>query len=169
MKNKMPIFQAMYLAENVATIILDHSFRVPSHAYGVHDVMLFGSTLQGEARDIDLLVIHNLDNLRKLGMLTTYDEKQGRFVPDPDMKIEDRRHGAEFILDSMGSPRFEAFFDYTRSIMTGFRMSYEIRTLKKYPYTGSVNVPDFGYVPIKKAQNYGALEKQAETHVEKTL
>lgn len=172
MQNKTVVPGALDLAERVAKVILDYSFRMPSRAEGVHDVMLFGSTLKGEGHDIDMLVIHNLDNLRKLGFFTTYNEKTGEDAPDLVTKIEDHRYRAEFILDSMGAQKFEAFFGYARSIMSGFRMTrdnWRIEYSTKYPYSGSVHVPSFGEVPIKDAENYQNAYEQVETYVTETL
>ena len=155
MANKPIIPNAMNIAEEVAKIMFEFSYRstqfegIPveyqAPAEQIDDVLLFGSTVRGEpAHDIDMLIIHNLSELFTYGIITKYDEHKGEAVPDLDAKIEDKRYQAISILDSMGSPRFadyqdedfelgDALLNSTRKLRDTFDPDYyegEVRTIE---------------------------------------
>lgn len=100
------------IAEVVARLILEYSYRNNRnveglHNYGVHDILLFGSTLRGDAHDVDMLLIHNLPELHDFGIVTEYDPKSGYWYPNPDAKREDVRWTSENILEALGSPEVQ--------------------------------------------------------------
>ncbi len=162
MKNQMPIFQAMYIAEDVARIILDYSFRESSFDYGVHDVMLFGSTLTGEAHNIDMLIIHNITQL---------DLPLSVWPVNPDSKKERPGYINELILNALGAPAFMGFHGTVSSICAPFdsNLRFNMKPKLNYPYTGKVDVPEFGQIHIENAQGWYHVSIQVENQVRKTL
>ena len=135
MEERPVIQNARLIAERVAYHIFNHSFSDSYLDRGVRDVLLFGSTLRENPHDIDMLVIHTLHGLESFGMITRYDEKSGRMVVDDEVKIEEGRYNAEAILETLGSPSFEDFYEAKESIEVKVRnASWEIT---EWPFKGN--------------------------------
>ena len=148
----MVIENAMGVAEGVAKIILENSFALDEDLK-VHDIMLFGSTLNKNGKDLDFLVIHALPGLSSYGMFTKYDENQHRMVEDPDWKIENERYTAESILRDMGSRRFDNELECELGIRESLRGLGTIRELPEeidVPYIGTIQLRELGYLGANK-------------------
>jgi len=113
----MVIKNGMKVAEGVARIIMDNSYRLWDSK--VHDLMLFGSTLNRDGKDLDMLVIHGIPSLTKYGTFSIYDSGLSMLVPDFDSKIEDKRYSSQEILKDMGT-REIGNLDEARSQAFGF-------------------------------------------------
>ncbi|MBU0980490.1 MAG: hypothetical protein KJ709_06805 [Nanoarchaeota archaeon] len=103
---------AMDIAENVARIIFESSYRDKMWDERVQDLLLFGSTLTGESfkptdeqkePDIDILVIHTLHGLTEYGMFMKYDEEKSEAILDPEADITRQRYDPVCVLEEMGS------------------------------------------------------------------
>ncbi|HLC65125.1 MAG TPA: hypothetical protein VJI46_03320 [Candidatus Nanoarchaeia archaeon] len=99
--NKPIIPNAPNLAEEVAKLIFEYSPKGESGK--VWDVMLYGAALHSTARDIDLLLIHDVGELSEIELITKYEG--GTMVPDPDAKKEKIEAGR--ILGAIDTARFD--------------------------------------------------------------
>ncbi len=166
MKSTTVVPNAMRLAENVARAIFDFSYKAVygDPHYGVHDLLLFGSTLTEQSpHDIDLLVVHNMNLLGELGIATQYDVKQGRCVPDPKAKIEKGdNYCASRILEAMGSPEFEDWIEFKGKI--GDLEREDLHNLSKSGgrYGGTVDLPYVGEIQIAENSDIRAVFDQIE-------
>lgn len=122
----------MEIAKVVAELILSYSYRADGGETKVHDVLLFGSTFQGEAHDVDMLLIHNLPRLYEFGIVTRYDASTGSVFPDLDAKREDQHGNPQQILNALGSPELQDPIDKIMCLMEDFYTCYETRRVSGY-------------------------------------
>jgi len=189
MANKY-VRNALPLAEKVAHEILDKSYRrgLPdpnenfqrdnpvSFSSGVYDVLLFGSTLKSKdakkspcksPHDIDILVIHDLYELSKCGLITKYDDEERRCVPDlkPEHTMEDGVCSATGILNYMGSKihddLLETDFAVTRSIREQI-WNIRVTGVDKPYYEGKLEHNYIGTVNIKKTEDLRDVLKEVD-------
>ena len=134
---------AQKLACEVAKIVLKDSFRSPLRDVSVNDVLLFGGTLRKETtRDIDLVLMHNRDQLNIFGYATVYDENEGCVAIDPEGTLsEETRATATTILNVLGGPQHFEAFDVEIVINNERIMHYRDR--ERARRIGDTNFPEF--------------------------
>lgn len=163
----MLIPHARGIAEQVAKLITNFSYRYRTG--GVKEILLFGSTLRGEANDIDLAIIHTLPYLRELGIFTKYDVKAGRNLPDLEAKIEEHRYRAEAILELLGSPEYPSKLDLEWDVRQEIRK--QLRPSVGWydeEYGGTVELPFIGEITFRPTSSYHDVLTQTD-EVMKTL
>ncbi|MBI4439605.1 hypothetical protein HY638_01380 [Candidatus Woesearchaeota archaeon] len=166
MEERPVIQNARGIAQQVAYYIFNSSWFDRVRGEEVKDVLLFGSTLRDNPHDIDMLIIHTLPVLDGFGKITKYDEKTGRMVADDEVKIEDERYNAEAILEAMGSPLFEDFYEERESIERSVKKaSWET---KKWPIKGEFIVDGVGKVKVR-AKDPMEFYTTIMTEADKTL
>jgi hypothetical protein len=166
MTDKPIVQNAMSIAENVARIIFETSYKDKNFDMRVHDLLLFGSVFTGESfkspsdqvpHDIDILVVHNLWSLREYGMFTRYDKKTRQKVFHSEADIAIDRYRPNVILEDMGSELAPHNYEVRRILLDGDGqtkgLSQKIGTLKQSNmYGGIVELPLVRKVdiPIKR-------------------
>ncbi len=193
------------IAEVVAQLIMEysHSSQGDIQIKGlddkrVYDILLFGSTLRGDAHDVDMLLIHNLPELYDFGIVSKYDPNSRLCFPDPDAKREDVRWTSEDILDALGSPEVEDLLDEKWSISDAVHKCFTtrrvfVRTGSRFdgisvgyndevaPYSGNFTFDVIGEVYVNIDDHEGTMqrvntlvkeritERQAVTKIKKAL
>lgn len=166
MPERRIVDNALGLAEDVAQIIFKDSYR--NSGYGIQDLLLFGSALNGKAHDVDMLVIHNLSALGEYGIITKYDEQTGHVFPDPEANIEDRRYVASAILESMGSSEFPNFSRVYEEITRALRE--KVSGLRKGGvYSGTLGLPYVGEVTIDETTEFRTVLDRMDEAVDREL
>ncbi|MBT3298402.1 hypothetical protein HN385_05735 [archaeon] len=162
MTNKQIIPNAIEIAENVAKIIFENSYQSDflARSFGkteVKDLLLFGSALTGKSykrpdeespKDIDMLIIHQLGELRELGMFTKYDKEKLKVVPDESADITEKRHSAYSILEALGSK----FGPCNYEIRDETRDQLRSNVRKRDTYGGNLYISEIGELNIPKKE-----------------
>lgn len=173
MSEKTAVKYSKDIAQEVAKIILEHSYRIedsrfPIFNQSVKDVLLFGSALEKEGHDVDLLAIHNLSCLKKYGVITKYDDKESCVVPDlnPEKTFEDGVYRASSILDSIGGKTFN---DESFTVIFTLKELFRERILPNLEeispagtvYRGKkIEIPYVGKIEFKDAETkYKAMDQ----------
>lgn len=163
----MVIGNAMEVAEGVAKIILDNSYRDTD--IGIRDVMLFGSTLKRDGNDIDMLVIHSLPALLCYGEYTVY--KDGQLLENPEAMVEDLRPSPGLVLEKMGSRKIPDLFETRYEMLTslGRQTGNLERPESAYlPEIGDINIAQIGIDRVYEVIEYKIAQLESETALART-